>query len=143
LTVLYLDTSAVIPYYRPEHASSAVQRLLMAEKTPVAISVLVEVEVASTLARLVRMKELDEQSARLIQSAFAEDMAAGRYLVHALTSAHFALARDWLLGRKTPLRTLDALHLACAVVSEARLATLDRTLAGAGKKLGVAVTLVK
>lgn len=143
MTVLYLDTSAVIPYYRPEQASNAVQRLLLGAKTPVTISALVEVEVASTLARLVRMRELDERSAKLIASAFTEDMAAGRFIVHALTSAHFSLARDWLLGRKTLLRTLDALHLACASVCEARLVTLDRVLAGAGKKLGVPVTLVK
>lgn len=53
--MLYFDTSALLPYYRREHASERVQALLLSQSQPVLISHLTEVEVASALARWVRM----------------------------------------------------------------------------------------
>jgi predicted nucleic acid-binding protein len=55
------------------------------------------------------------------------------------TSAHYKQARDWLLERKSPLRTLDALNLAVAHASNARLMTADAILASAARKHGVTV----
>ncbi|PTB91794.1 VapC toxin family PIN domain ribonuclease, partial [Marinobacter sp. Z-F4-2] len=59
----YFDTSAVLPYYRQEHASDSIQALLELQTKPVLISHLTEVEVASALARWVRMGELSEPQA--------------------------------------------------------------------------------
>ena len=52
---------------------------------------------------------------------------------------HYKQARDWLLERKGPLRTLDALHLAVAQISDTRLLTSDAGLADAAERHGVAV----
>lgn len=58
--MLYFDTSALLPYYRAEDVSDQVQALLGRQTEPVLISRLTVVEVASALARWVRMEELTE-----------------------------------------------------------------------------------
>lgn len=137
--MLYFDTCALIPYYRTEARSNAVQAILTAAREPIAISPLGEVEFASVLARLVRMGEIEETHAKAIQTAFAEDIALGRYRLVEQTTQHYRLARDWLLSRQTGLRTLDALHLATASLAQAELVTADALLADAARQLGVAV----
>ena len=89
--MIYFDTSALLPYYRQEAASRAVQQLLQSQTQPVLISDLTRVEVARALAR---------------------------------TAA---------------LRTLDALHLACAAAGDAALVTLDDSLRAAAVSLGIRV----
>lgn len=137
--MLYLDTSALLPYYRHEAGSEAVVALLTRQTAPVAISPLVRVEVASALARWVRMAELTEPQAHRIENAFDEDTRAGRFAVLALGAPVFERAVQWLLARKTALRTLDALHLACAEGHGAVLITRDQALAEAARYFGLDV----
>jgi len=47
--MLYADTSALLPYYRAEATSAAVESLLLAQSKPVLISDLTRVEFASAL----------------------------------------------------------------------------------------------
>ena len=136
--MFYADTSAVLPFYRSEPASDTIEQLLLAQRQPPVISDLVRVEFASALARWVRMEELDEAQANRIESAFHEDVREGRYRLVALDPGVFARAMHWLLTRRTRLRTLDALHLACAEASEAPLLTLDQALLASAEFFGVA-----
>lgn len=136
--MLYVDTSALLPYYRSQSASVVVESLLLEQSQPVQISELTRVEFASALARWVRMAELTESQANRVESAFYEDVSEGRFQVAALTRSHYERASHWLLTRRTGLRTLDALHLACAEVSGARLLTLDDDLRAAAAFFGVA-----
>ena len=136
--MLYADTSALLPYYRGEPASAAIESLLLAQTRPVLISDLTRVEFASALARWVRMAELTESQANRVESAFYEDVSEGRFQAVAMTRAQYERATHWLLMRRTGLRTLDALHLACAEANAARLLTLDDTLFDAAEFLGVA-----
>jgi hypothetical protein len=46
----YLDTSALLPYYREESASQGVQEILLSLKPPIFISDLTRVEFASAIA---------------------------------------------------------------------------------------------
>ena len=140
---LFFDSSALLPYYREEHLSASAQRVLRSSQAPACISLLVEVEFASALSRLVRMRELAETDAAQIQNLFAEHCARGLYRILGVSAEHFRLARDWLLARTPALRTLDALHLAGATLSGTQLVTADRILAQAGRRLGVAVRLLK
>ena len=136
--MLYVDTSALLPYYRSELASAVVESLLLEQSQPVQISDLTRVEFASALARWVRMAELTESQANRVESAFYEDVFEGRFQVAALTRSHYERASHWLLTRRTGLRTQDALHLACAEVGEARLLTLNDDLRAAAAFFGVA-----
>lgn len=134
---VYLDTSALLPYYRSEPRSDAVEAYLRARRERVDISDLTLVEVASALSRWVRRGELSEAQALTIERALDADVEAGRLAVQPLTRAHLRLAQRWLLARHVGLRTLDALHLACAAVIDAKLVTLDRELAREAAALGV------
>jgi len=138
----YYDTSALLPYYRPESLSEKVQALLM-ENQQVAISVLVDVEIASALSRLVRTDEFFDTDAAKVQNAFAADVEKGCFHYLAVDVAVFQQAQRWLLERKSALRTLDALHLACAALAEARFITADQTLAAAAQTHGVNCLLVQ
>jgi len=141
-TPLYFDTSALLPYYREEALSDKAQSLLQSAAGRVVISDLVEVEIASALARWVRTKEFSEADAMMLQNAFTDDMKRGCFEKIALSHRHFRQARDWLLARKTPLRTLDALHLACARERSAEMVTGDRLLAKGAEVLGIRYRLV-
>ena len=134
---LYADPSVLLPYYREEPASAAVEALFMGQSTPVVISELSRVEFASALARWVRMGELTEPQANRVESAFYEDVSEGRFDVRAVTGDMFQRAHYWLLTRRTNLRTLDSLQLACAEVSEASFVTLDEDLFEAAEFLGL------
>lgn len=134
---LYLDTSALLPFYRQERRSDAIEELLRRQREPVVLGELVPLEFASALARWVRTTELLQVQAAKLERAFDEDLAAGRYAVRPLRSGHVALARRWLLTRSTTLRTLDALHLASAAAEGATLVTFDVALADAAEALGV------
>lgn len=140
--MLYLDTSALLPYYRQAASSDAVQRLLTAQQQPVLLSQLTQVEFASALARWVRTGELTEPQANRVESAFHEDVSEGRYQLRPVAPGVFERAHHWLLTRKTALRMLDALHLACAEHSESELVTLDQALFQTAEFLGIQARLV-
>jgi len=78
----------------------------------------------------------------VIQKTFAEDIAFGFYSYHPLTFEDFKQAKDWLLQRKTALRTCDALHLAYAARLDAVLVTADKKLAQAAKEFGICYQLL-
>ena len=100
------------------------------------ISALTEVEVASALARCVRMGEITEEQAQRLEATFSEDLRLGVFERISLEDRHYWQARHWLLERQTTLRTLDALHLACAVEYDLPLVTADKVLADAVAQVG-------
>lgn len=138
----YLDTSAILPYYHEEPHSKLVQNFLSAITAPVAISYLTDVEFASALSRLVRMKELNDAQAGIIEQAFTDDCKAGLFKRISLTAAHFKQAVKWLSLRNTSLRTLDTLHLAVSSQGGLRIVTCDTILAQAADKLCKEYTLL-
>ncbi|MCL1473328.1 type II toxin-antitoxin system VapC family toxin [Argonema antarcticum] len=132
--MIYLDTSVIVPFYLPEAASQAIRELLSNEAQP-ALSQLVEVELFSAVSRRVRMGEISQQEARQIAIDFQTDLNDGFYTRIPLESVHYQQAREWLARFDTPLRTLDALHLAVAADNDLRLVTADETLADAANIL--------
>jgi uncharacterized protein len=137
----YFDTSAIVPLYRTEPATAHAERML--DQCAGVVSALTEVEVASTLARWVRMGELTEVEAHGVETAFAEDLLQGEFERTELELQHYWRAREWLSERSTPLRTLDALHLACAAETGLPMITADHTLATAAQTLGHPVHLLE
>jgi len=138
----YLDTSALLPYYREEPASEAVERLLGSLRPPVMVSDLTRVEFFSAVARWVRMGELEEWHADTLGNAFEKDIAAGLLSVREVKPSHFRQAERWLSRRRTALRTLDALHLACCWGYGARLITCDTRMHRAAELAGIGSVLV-
>ncbi|MBA2882897.1 putative nucleic acid-binding protein [Desulfosalsimonas propionicica] len=139
---IYLDTSALLPFYREEKASESIQTLLNGIQPPVLLSDLTRVEMASAIARWVRMKEIAEPQAALIENTFNQDIHSGLYLVKSLIATHYQQAEKWLSARKTALRSLDALHIACCWSFHAQLITCDRTMHEAAVLLGLESSLI-
>ena len=134
---LYFDTSALLPYYREEPFSERIENFLRSLNPPVLISDLTRVEFVSAVSRWVRMGEITESQANLVENAFFGDIRCGLFLCLSLKEFHYRQAEKWLSGRKTSLRALDALHLACALFARAELITCDTVLSSAASVLGV------
>lgn len=138
----YVDTSVLGAYYCPEPLSAPAETALRKLDTPV-ISTLTEVEFASLVARKGRLRELTERQARAILDLFAEHVAAGSYRRVSPATDHFLRARDLVATTSIALRTLDALHLAVALIEDLPLLTADRDLARAAKRLRAAAILLR
>src|SRR5207302_9983331 len=139
---MYIDTSLLVPYYCPEALSQAAERMLRGDPRP-AVSDLVEVEFFSALARKVRVREMTAADATRTGEQFLDHLGTGLYARIAVQRRHYEAARGWLARFTSPLRALDALHLALTDVEGLRLATADRDLFRSARSLGVAVTLVR
>jgi len=133
----YLDTSALLPYYREEDTSDAVQNFLSSLHTPICISDLTEVEFSSAVSRWARMNEISEAQACLIENAFADDLGSSLFRLLSITTKDYRQAQNWISQRKTALRTLDSLHLACSFAAGLKMVTSDEVLAQAADTLGV------
>ena len=109
--MFYFDTSALLPYYREEPVSGLINDMLLGLEPPVFISDLTRVEFLSAVARWVRMNELTESQAGLIENTFLEDVRSGLLVGCPLKREQYRQAERWICSRKTSLRTLDGLHL--------------------------------
>lgn len=139
--MIYLDTSVLAALYFPEPLSTQVQRLCSAAQGA-AISALSEVEFHSAVARRVRAGELAKQDALRVLALFRAHVDDGFYCIIAISDRDYALARDWLASFRTPLRALDALHLAVASSAQLAVATADRVLAKSARYLHVECRLL-
>jgi predicted nucleic acid-binding protein len=139
---MYVDTSLLVPYYCPEALSRAAERTLRGDPRP-AVSDLVEVEFLSALARKVRVRAMSAADATRTREQFLDHLRTGLYARIAVQRQHYEAACRWLARFTVSLRALDALHLALADVEGLRLATADRDLSRAARRLRVAVTLVQ
>lgn len=138
--MIYLD-SVIAPFYWQEQLSETVQELLH-DESDIALSQLVEVELFSALSRRVRMREISQDQAGAIADQFEAHIDYGFYTRLPVEALHYRLAQDWIRRFDTPLRTLDALHLAIAFSQEICLVTADQGLAGSAETFGIEVRLL-
>ncbi len=136
----YVDTSVLGAYYCPELLSSAAEAALRDVHTPV-ISNLTLVEFTSLVARKRQLRELDAREASRVASAFGDHVDGGFYRRVPMGAEHFIRAQQ-LIESVISLRTLDALHLAVAIIEETPILTADGQLARAAKKLGARAMLI-
>jgi predicted nucleic acid-binding protein len=137
----YLDTSVLMAYYWPEPRSAGVQQLLASLEGPT-ISPLVEVELCSVISRKVRAGDVAHAAATRLLAEFKSDVAEPRFRTVPIGTAEYDQARDWIVQLTSPLRVLDALHMAIAQANSLTLVTADKQLAAAAKHFGVACRLI-
>ena len=140
--MIYLDTSIIAPFYWTEPLSDLVDELISCE-TELVLSELVEVELLSALSRRVRTNEISLDVAKAIATQFQTHVRNNFYQLISIESVHYRLAYSWIGQFNTPLRTLDALHLACASSNNIRLATADKALANSADILGIETRLLR
>jgi predicted nucleic acid-binding protein len=139
--MVYLDTSVLAAYYCPEAMSAKAEKAILRSVLP-AISLLVEVEFYAAVARKMREGALSEADATRIVTRFRLHIDEGCYERLPIDATHFEVARDWVGRFATPLRTLDALHLAVCFASDAVLLTADVGLAKAAHHFRVPTKLL-
>lgn len=137
---LYIDTSALAKWYLPEPFSDAVESLLDSAGC-VRVSRLTSVEFRCLHQRKLRDRQINKRVAQLNQQLFEDHLRQGILQVVPVNETSFTLA-DELIAKMpdTPLRTLDALHLAIAHATDCKqFATADKTQAKAARALGFKV----
>ena len=138
----YLDTCVLVPYYCPEPLSQKVQDLF-AEMDQLVISPLTEVEIHFAMGIKHRTGAIQLSYAKAVLAKFAEHMGQGVFRTLPITLAEYNRARDWLGTFSSPLRTVDALHMAAAANHDVALLTADRALAEAAETFGVECQLIE
>jgi predicted nucleic acid-binding protein len=138
--MVYLDTSFIAPLAIAEASSESVEAFLLRRKAELATSQWTRVELASLVARRVRMGELDADQAEAIRTAF-DRLLAESFTMLTVATTDFTTAVALLAKPDTGLRAGDALHLAIARNHRAKTVyTLDRGLLKAGKRLKLPVS---
>ncbi|AWP23904.1 pilus assembly protein [Acidiferrobacter sp. SPIII_3] len=138
--MVYLDTSFIAPLAIAEASSEPVEAFLLSRKAELATSQWTRVELASLVARRVRMGELDADQAEAVRAAF-DRLLAESFTMLTVATADFAAAVALLAKPDTGLRAGDALHLAIARNHRAKTVyTLDHGLLKAGKRLKLPVS---
>jgi uncharacterized protein len=137
---VYLDSSALVKLYLPEKESETLDRFLVGRRDLV-ISELSITEVISALARGRREGVLDsEQVERIYESVLADARSGSFRLLDISPVIHRSAERILLASESTPLRTLDAVHIALAVFSGVKfLSTFDIRMSEAALRLGLKV----
>ena len=137
----YLDTSVLAAYYCPEPLSEVAEKYIAGPRQP-AISRLTEVELASAVSRKIREKSLSQRDGFRILNEFQSHIDNGLFHYLPIESRHYRLAKSWISRFATPLRTLDALHLAVSASSDIELLTADVRLADSARHFGIEVLLL-
>lgn len=83
------------------------------------------------------MKEITEAQASLVENAFAEDTRSGLFRRLSISTKYYRQTQKWISSRKTALRTLDALHLACCFGAGMEIVICDEVLETSAAVLGV------
>ena len=139
--MFYADTSIVVAYYCTEEKSQDVENLITGTED-VAVSMLTELEFHSALSRKVREKAITVKDARRISSQFELHIKGDYFTILQIEASHYAIAKNWISGFDTSLRTLDAIHLSIAFSKNITIATSDRLLAKSAEALGVSVKFI-
>jgi predicted nucleic acid-binding protein len=140
MSLIYLDTSALLKRYVPERNSDAFDTWF-AERAPASISRLTLVELRSGLARKRREGKLDAAQEQAATNEIRTDLQDGVIIIHPSSDADFVGAYHMIEALpELPLRTLDALHLAIAkALGSTELATADDVMRRAAQSLGISV----
>ncbi|MCD6415195.1 MAG: PIN domain-containing protein [Planctomycetes bacterium] len=99
-------------------------------------------EFCSALAIKTGAGQIEVRSARRLLSLFRLRLEQSRYRIVAVGREEYVLACHWLAQFSTPLRTVDALHLAVAFPSGLRLLTADEGPARSARHFGVEHELI-
>jgi predicted nucleic acid-binding protein len=140
MSIIYLDTSALVKRYVQERGSKEVGQLI-STADGLGTSVIVFVEMAAAMARAARIGAFPQEEAQAAWKDFESDWPALTRLKVSPQVTEQGAAVAWKYG----LRGYDAVQLASALVwrdtleSAITLATLDRELWQAGREAGLEV----
>jgi predicted nucleic acid-binding protein len=141
--VIYWDTSCVLKLYTAESDSLAWQKHALGARDGFAASALMETEMAYALEQKELRGDVRPGGAQALLRILRRDLQAGRFTLCPVGTDVMALAADiavrcYHAQKPIPLRTLDGLHLATAMLLKCRaVATADRRMQTAAVHLSV------
>ena len=138
----YIDTSIIVAYYCPEPLSEKVEDFITAHAR-LAISNLTELELFSAISRKICEGNMVRKHGSRVISKFIAHLDDLFYVRLPIESHHYTLARDWIGQFSSPLRSLDAIHLAIASSSGSTFITADEGLAKTAEMFSVDVSLIQ
>lgn len=134
----FFDSSAYAKRYIEEPGSRAVDAICM-EATELALSIVCIPEVFSALNRRVRERKLSPAQYDKAKKRLSQEIEDA--VIINLTSPIIALCTRIL--EDSPVRAVDALHIACAIQWETELfASADKQQIAAAKKAGLRTKLI-
>ncbi|MFZ5565048.1 MAG: type II toxin-antitoxin system VapC family toxin [Thermodesulfobacteriota bacterium] len=129
----FLDSSAFAKRFVEEEGSQQVEDICR-EASMLGLSVLCIPEIISALNRRLREKSLTLQDYSLAKQRLAEDVQD----IEMINITPAIIAQSTLLLEASPLRAMDALHIACALEWQADLfVSSDRQQVAAAKRTGL------
>lgn len=133
------DTSAFVKRYIEESGSQAVEALCLTA-TELALSVICIPEILSALNRRVRERDFSRAQYERAKESFLDDI--GDIEIVSLTPEVVSICTTIL--EASPVRAMDALHVACAVQWGAGLfVSADRKQVAAARKAGLQTRLIQ
>jgi len=139
---IYLDTSFVVSLYlNDRHSPEARQRIKSAP--PLWFTPFHHAEWAHCLGQHMFRGELSLSEAQRMNARLEEHVSAGRWISLPMPENAFELCADLArrYGAKLGLRTLDSLHVACALELKAeRFWTFDQRQAKLARAVGIKTT---
>jgi predicted nucleic acid-binding protein len=133
---VYLDTSVLVALFADDALNDRAQAFLETAPSLLVVSDFAAAELASAVARFVRMREMTRGVALKLFADFDAWIARSVQRIE-ISAADVTAATGMLRRLDLTLRTPDALHLAIAQRSGAELATVDTRMAAAAQTLGV------
>jgi predicted nucleic acid-binding protein len=138
---IYLDASAIVPLFLPDAFVGRVTAFFSGRPTDLILSDFAAAEFSSVVGLRVRMKLLTMANARKALSNF--DVWTKSETVGAeMLSADVRTATGYLRRLDLTLRAPDAINLAIAHRSGARIATFDKNMARSARTLGMPVVAI-
>ncbi len=139
---VYVDSSCIVSLY-VQDTHSAVARELMSQNPAVLFSPLHFAEFVHAVWQQVFFAKISEADAQKVYDDLKRDRAAGLWLEIPLPENAFILCADLARqhGAKLGVRTLDSLHVACALeLSAERFWTFDERQAKLAKARGLKIS---
>jgi predicted nucleic acid-binding protein len=140
MSIIYLDTSALLKHYIGEEGTEHVKRLIL-QAEGIGSAAITYVEIASAMARTVRNGYISSEEGQKAWKAFQQDWP----FIAQQTISTQLVERAASLAWKYRLRGYDSIHLAAAMVwqdaltTPVTLATFDRELWQAAHEAGLVV----
>ena len=131
---VYLDASVLVSLFVEDVFTARADSFRRRLSEPVVVSDFAAAEFASSVARKVRPRRLDEAEARVAFAAFDAWVAEGALRAETGT-ADLAMATSFLRRLDLTLRAPDAINIAVAVRLAAPLATFDAAMKEAAETL--------
>lgn len=115
--MLYLDTSALLKLYVLESGSKSVQDAVVSQSEPLPVWEIQEMELHNALQIKVFWKELTKAEVKQQLALFTQRKEKGFYYTPEIKRAQLMddYKRLSAMTQKTGCRTMDILHVACAV----------------------------